>query len=71
MNEIGAVVKVTDSHLCGGNSIPGTNCCFLIVKVLSLYFMCSDQHIKYWMSRGFPPTSSLLFDHHVKQYIHT
>ena len=35
--------------------------------------MCSDQHVKYQMSRGFPLTSSLLLDYQVKQtyiYIH-
>ena len=45
VSEIGAVVKVVDSHLCGLGSIPGANCSFFIVflgKVLSLYFMCSD-----------------------------
>ena len=49
-------------------------CSFLIVSLsrdLSLYFMCSDQHVKYRMPRGFPFTSSLLLDYHVKQYIHT
>ena len=39
-------------------------------KGLSLYFMCSDQHVKYWIPRGFPMTSSLLLNYHVKQYIH-
>ena len=38
--------------------------------VLSLCFMCSDQHVKYRMPRGFPVTSSLLLDYHFKQYIH-
>ena len=33
--------------------------------------MCSDQHVKYRMPCGFPSTSSLLLDYHVKQYIHT
>ena len=32
--------------------------------------MCSDQHVKYRMPRGFPLTSSLLLDYHVKQYTH-
>ena len=40
-------------------------------KSLSLFFMCSDQHVKYQMPRGFPSTSSLLLDYHVKQYTHT
>ena len=40
-------------------------------KGLSPRFMCSDQHVKYWMPPGFPLTSSLLLDYHVKQYIHT
>ena len=38
---------------------------------LSLYFMCSDQHIKYQMLRGFLLTCSLPLDYHVKQYTHT
>ena len=74
MGEIGAVVKVVDSHLCGWGSIPGKSCSLLIVSVsmgLSLCFMCSDPHVKYWMPRGFPLTSSLLLDYHIKQYIHT
>ena len=62
---IGAVVKVVDSHLCEWGSISGKSCSFLI----SLYFIYSDQHIKYWMLCGFPLTSSLLLDYHVKQYI--
>ena len=33
--------------------------------------MCSDQHVKYRTPRGFPLTSSLLFDYRVKQYIPT
>ena len=71
---IGAVVKVVDSHLCGCCSIPGKSCSFFIVslsKDLSQCFMCSDQHVKYWMPRGFPSTSSLLLDYHVKQYRRT
>ena len=43
MSGIGAVVKVVDSHFCGWGSIPGKNCCFLIVSLsndLSLCFMC-------------------------------
>ena len=73
MSEIGAVVKVVDSHLCGRGSIPGKSCSFLIVslnKGLSLYFMCSDQHVKYRMPCGFSLSSSLLLDYHVKQDIH-
>ena len=42
-----------------------------LIKGLSLYFMCSDQHIKYWIPRGFPLTSSLLLDYYIKQYLHT
>ena len=33
--------------------------------------MCSDQHVKYMMPRGFPTTSSFLLDYHVKQNSHT
>ena len=32
--------------------------------------MCSDQHVKYRMPCGFPLTSSLLLDFHVKQNTH-
>ena len=62
MNEIGAAGQVTDSHPCGGGSIPGS-WDFLIVplsKGLSLCFVCSDQHVKYRMSRGVPSTSSAI-----------
>ena len=41
----------------------------VISKGLSLHFMCSDQHVKYWGPRGFPLTSCLILDYHVKQYI--
>ena len=73
MSEIGEVVKVVDSHRCGWGSIPNKSCSFLIVfltKGLSLYFMYSDQHVKYRMPRGFSLTSSLQLDYHVKT-IHT
>ena len=40
-------------------------------KSLSLYFMCSDQHVEYWVTHGFPLTSCLLLDYHVKQYMPT
>ena len=33
--------------------------------------MCSDQHVKYQMSRGFPQTSNLLLDEYNKQYTYT
>ena len=32
--------------------------------------MCSNQHIKYQMPRGFSLTISLLLDYHIKQYTH-
>ena len=64
VNGIGAVVKVADTHLCGWGSIPNRNCSFVIVslsKNLSLCFMCSDQHVKYRMPRGFPfPTPTCM-----------
>ena len=69
-SEIGAVVKVVDSHPCGWGSIPGKSCSLFIAslsKSLSLRFMCSGQHEKYWMSRGFLLTSSLLLDYHIKE----
>ena len=60
---------VTDCHLCGGSSTPGKSCSFLIVslsKGLSLYFMCSDQYVKYWIPYEFLLTSSLLLlDTHI------
>ena len=71
---IGAMVKVVDSHPCWWGSIPGNSCSLLIVslsKGLSLYFMCSDQHVKYQMPRVFSLTSSLLLDYHVKRHTHT
>ena len=76
---IGAVVKVVDSHPCGWGSIPNKTCSFFIVslsKGLSLCFMCSDQHVKYRMRRGFLLASRLLLHYHVKiinthMYIHT
>ena len=71
---IGAGVKVVDSHLCGWGSIPGESCRILTIfvsKSLSLYFMCSDQHVKYPMPCGFPLTSSFLLDYHVKHYTQT
>ena len=76
LSGIGAVVKVFDSHLWGWGSIPDKSCSFLIVslsKGLSLCFMSSDQHVKYWMPRGIPLTSSfeLLLDYHVKQNTRT
>ena len=57
VSEIGAVVKVTDSHLWGWSSILGKSCSFLLVFLsegLSLCFKCLDQHLKYWMPDGFP-----------------
>ena len=33
VSEIGAMVKVTDSHSCGWASIPGKSCGFFIVNV--------------------------------------
>ena len=62
---ISAVVKVVGSHLCEWGSIPGKSCSFFIVslsKGLSLCFMCSDEHVKYWMPRWLSLTSSLLLD---------
>ena len=48
VGEIGAVV---DSHPYGWGTIPGKSCsvqfAVSLCKGLSLYFMCSDQHVKY------------------------
>ena len=41
-------------------------CRFLII---SLPFMYSGQHVKYWMPCGFPLTSNLLMHYHAKQCI--
>ena len=60
-NQLGAVVKVVD-----GVRFPAKTAVFFIFslsKGLSLYFLCSDQHVKHWMPRGFPLTSSLLLDY--------
>ena len=48
------------SHLISGKAT--------VFPVISLYFMCSDQHVKYWIPLGFSLASSLLLDYHVKQY---
>ena len=69
MSGVGAVVKVVDSHPCGWGSIPGSSCSFFIVYLTKSLSLCSDQHIKYRMPRGFPLTRSLLLYYHVKQYI--
>ena len=61
-------------HIQDGVPFPARAAVFFIVslsKGLSQCFMCFDQHAKYWMPRGFPLTSSLLLDYHIKQYIHT
>ena len=71
VSDISAVVKVVDSHLCGWGSIPGSFPIVSFSKSLSQLFMCSDQHVKYRIIHGFPLTSSLLLDYHIKQYIHT
>ena len=31
--------------------------------------LCYDQHVKNWMPGGFPLTSNLLLDYHIKQHI--
>ena len=72
MSGVGAVVKVVDSHHCGRGSISGKSCSFLSLLKQRAYHCasCSAQHVKYRMPRGFPLTSSVLLDYHVKQYIH-
>ena len=70
MSEISAVVKAVDSHLCGWGSISNKSCSFSY-SLISLCFLCSEQHVKYRMPRGFPLTSSLLLDYHFKQNVHT
>ena len=44
---------------------------FVYSKGLSLYFMCSDLHVKYRTPRGFPLTSSLLSDCHIHTPTHS
>ena len=67
MSAIGAVAKVTVAHLSGWSSIQQLK----FSNSLLLYFMCSDQHVKYQMSCEFPLTSSLLLDYHTRQCTHT
>ena len=74
VSEIGAVVKVVDSHLCGCGSIPSKSCSFshsllkqgLITVLHVLRSACEIPHAS-WIFL----TSSLLLDYGVKQYIHT
>ena len=37
VSEIGAVVKVVDSHPCGWGSIPGKSCSFIIGLITVLH----------------------------------
>ena len=46
-----------------GVRLPAKAAVFFIDEGLLLYFMCSDQHAKYWMPHEFPLTSSLLLDY--------
>ena len=60
---VGLVQWLSLSTLISADGVrfPAKSCSFLIVslsKSLSLRFMCSNQHVKYWMSRGFPLTST-------------
>ena len=52
VGEIGAVVKVVDSHRGGWSSIPSESYGFFHCA------LCSDQHVKYRIPRGFPLTST-------------
>ena len=66
MRGIGAAVKLVDFYLCRWGLVSSKCCSFFIVslsKSLSLYFMCSDQHAKYWMPHGFCLTNSLLLNY--------
>ena len=74
LSEIGTVVKVTDSHLCGWSSIPGKSCIFShshlkqeLINVLHVFWSAC----KILMPRGFPLTSSLLLNYQVQQYTRT
>ena len=62
--DIGAVVKVTDSHLYRQVAVPGKSCSFSIISIIK----GSDQRVKYRISRAFPLNCSLLLDYHVKPY---
>ena len=42
VGEIGAVVMVNDSHLCGWDSTPG-NHCGLVIVIIALCLMFFDQ----------------------------
>ena len=61
--------KNVDSLFCRLSSLPDKTRSLLLVspsKRFSLYAMCSDQHVKFSMPRGFLFTSSFLLDYHVK-----
>ena len=59
VSEIGAVVMVVNSHLCGWSPIPGKTVVSLIVmKLITVFHVHSDQHVKYWIPREFPLTST-------------
>ena len=71
---LGLCPQTPGSSISRARIIPGKSCSFLIdslSKGLSLYFMCSDQHVKYQIPRVFPFTSNFLLNYHVKQYTHT
>ena len=48
-------------------SVLATGCTNALSKGLSLYFMCSDQPIKYQMTRGYSLTGSLLLEYHAQR----
>ena len=72
------VLRVTNSHLCRWNSIDDKSCSFLIIKGLSLCFLCSFWSackIPYALGtvsqgepaiRGLPLTNNLRLDYHIK-----
>ena len=67
-SEMGAVTKDTECRPCG--RLPESFCTVSLEQGLSLCFMCSDQHVKYWMPCGFSLISSFLLGTHIKQYTH-
>ena len=65
--DIGAVVKVVDSHPCGRGSIPGESCGFFIVSLA----LCSDQYVKYLWITFMLRSSTITFKQKIIKTIYT
>ena len=50
VSDVGAVVKVTESHPCGRGSIPDKSYSFFY-SLLTQVFITTLQSLKYWMPR--------------------